>query len=117
VQRQRAALQAAAGHQLQGHGSQAGDGCDAHGEQHHAGIFVFDPRDFAHGLGRGPTGQPQDQQQVQPHAKVPAGKHVLHSIVSGDEPGAEKADQCGEAQAWVGTGQALENHGCSLAGV
>jgi len=116
MQGQRATLQAAAGDQLQGHGGQAGNGSDAHGEQHQASIFVLDPGDFAHGLGRGAAGQPEHQQQVQPDANVPAGERALNGVSGRDEPSAGKADQGGNAQARVGTGEAVKNHRYSQAG-
>ncbi|SPO55054.1 conserved protein of unknown function [Pseudomonas sp. JV551A1] len=116
VQGQRRALQAAAGHQLQGDGGEAGDGGDAHGEQDQAGVFVFDAGYLADLFRAGVPAQIEHQQQVKPYAKVPAGEKVLHAVASGDQPGTEQADHGGDAQAWVGAGQAVESHGASFAG-
>ncbi|MNJ80586.1 hypothetical protein D3C77_790150 [compost metagenome] len=64
MQGQGHALQATAGHQLQGDCGKAGDGGDAHGEQDQAGVFVFDTGHLAHLFRAGTPAQVEHQQQV-----------------------------------------------------
>ncbi|BAW23642.1 ABC transporter, substrate-binding protein, family 5 [Pseudomonas putida] len=41
---------------------------------------------------------------------------MLDGVTGGDQPGADKADCGGDAQAGVGSGQAVKSHGASFTG-